>query len=274
MAIAYRMLGTVADAEDAVQDTFVRWSGADHASLREPVAWLTRVLTNACLNRLTSARARREEYVGPWLPEPVVTEGPFETVEQRESVSMAMLVVLERLSPPERAVFVLREAFGHAHAEIADMLELTAAHSQQLYRRARSHVDEGRARFTTSSDQRRRITERFLDAARGGDADALRRLFAEDVVSWADGGGKTVAARKPVIGAERVSQYLGWMSRDIPGLTVRLTEINGAPGIVALVDGAALLVVSLHVVDGAVAQVYVVANPDKLERVAAARDLV
>lgn len=271
LAIAYRMLGTVADAEDAVQDTFVRWSGAAHGEVREPVAWLTRVLTNVCLNRLTSARARREEYVGPWLPEPVVTEQPLTTVAERESVSMAMLHILERLTPPERAVFVLREAFGHAHAEIADKLGITEASSQQLYRRARGHVADGRARFTTSVDECRRITERFLFAARGGDQEALRSMFADDVVAWADGGGKVSAARNPVSGAERVTRYLAWMSRDIPGLEVDVLEINGMPGLVASVDGANMLAVSLHIVDGAIADVYLVANPDKLTRLAAPR---
>lgn len=271
LAIAYRMLGTVADAEDAVQDTYVRWSGAAHDEVREPAAWLTRVLTNVCLNRLTSARARREEYVGPWLPEPVITEEPLTTVAERESVSMAMLLVLERLTPPERAVFVLREAFGHAHAEIADLLGITEASSQQLYRRARGHVADGRARFTTSADECRRITERFLSAARGGDQEALRRLFADDVVAWADGGGRVSAARNPVSGDDRVARYLSWMSRDIPGLEIALLGINGAPGLVASVDGANVLVVSLHVVDGAIADVYLVANPDKLARLAVPR---
>jgi len=265
-AIAYRMLGTVADAEDAVQDTYVRWSGADHGGVREPAAWLTRVLTNVCLNRLTSARARCEEYVGPWLPEPVVTEHALATLAERESVSMAMLVVLERLTPPERAVFVLREAFGYPHAEIAEMLEVTEAHSQQLYRRARGHVAQGRARFTTSVEQAQRITDRFLEAARGGDQERLRSLFVDDVVAWADGGGRATAARKPVSGADRVARYLGWMSRDIPGLGVHRLEVNGAPGIVATFDGVPALAVSLHVVEGRIADIYLVANPDKLTR--------
>ncbi|GAA1217527.1 RNA polymerase sigma-70 factor [Prauserella alba] len=266
LAIAYRMLGTVADAEDAVQDTFVRWSGAGHGDVREPVAWLTRVLTNVCLNRLTSARARREEYVGPWLPEPVVTEQPLTTLADRESVSMAMLVILERLTPPERAVFVLREAFGYAHAEIAAMLDITEVSSQQLQRRARGHVADGRARFTTSTEECRRITERFLSAARGGDQDALRSLFRDDVVAWADGGGKSTAARHPISGADRVTRYLAWMSWDIPGLAIALPDINGAPGLVASVDGAIVLAVSLHIVDGAIADIYLVVNPDKLAR--------
>src|SRR5690606_13731749 len=159
-----------------------------------------------------------------------------------------------------------REAFGYPHAEIAEMLEVTEAHSQQLYRRARGHVAQGRARFTTSVEQAQRITDRFLEAARGGDQERLRSLFVDDVVAWADGGGRATAARKPVSGADRVARYLGWMSRDIPGLGVHRLEVNGAPGIVATFDGVPALAVSLHVVEGRIADIYLVANPDKLTR--------
>ncbi|MFC4000880.1 RNA polymerase sigma-70 factor [Prauserella oleivorans] len=267
-AIAYRMLGSAGDAEDAVQDTFLRWSTADHAEVRTPAAWLTKVLTNLCLTRLVSARVRRERYVGPWLPEPVATAddtlGPLDTAERRESVSMAMLVLLERLTPPERAVFVLREAFGYRHTEIAGILDLTEAHCQQLYRRARQRVDAGRPRFLPSAEERLRITQRFLEAARGGDLEGLRQLLADDVVSWADGGGKTTAARKPVVGGDKVARYLGWMSRDITGLAVRVLEVNGQPGIVATVDGAVVLTALLDIADGKIVALHLVANPDKL----------
>ncbi|MEU6643923.1 RNA polymerase sigma-70 factor [Saccharomonospora sp. NPDC046836] len=267
-ALGYRLLGSASEAEDAVQDTFLRWSTADRAGIRTPAAWLTKVLTNLCLTRLTSARARRERYVGPWLPEPVDTAdsalGPLDTAEQRETVSMAFLVLLERLTPPERAVFVLREAFGYSHGEIAAILELTESHCRQLYRRARLHVTDGRPRFTPSREDRFRITQRFLNAARGGDAAALRDLLATDVVSWADGGGKATAARKPVRGLDRVVQYLGWMSRDVPGLRILTTELNGQPGLVAFAGGTVLLVVALDIVDGRIAALRIVLNPDKL----------
>ncbi|MBK1786287.1 RNA polymerase sigma-70 factor [Prauserella cavernicola] len=267
-AIAYRLLGSAAEAEDAVQDTYLRWSDADRSAIHTSAAWLTKVLTNLCLTRLTSARARRETYVGPWLPEPVVTTGaalgPLDTAEQRDSVSMAVLVLLERLTPPERAVFVLREAFGYRHAEIAEVLDLTESNAQQLYRRAREHVALERPRFTPSAQDRALVTRRFLDAARGGDLDGLRALLADDVVSWADGGGKANAARRPILGADKVSRYLGWMSSDVPGLVITVTELNGQPGIVAVVDGAAVLAVLLDVVDDRIATIRIAANPDKL----------
>ena len=272
-AIAYRLLGSASEAEDVVQDTFLRWHAADVQTLRSPAAWLTKVLTNLCLSRLTSARARRESYPGPWLPEPVLTAqsalGPLDRVEQRESVSLAFLLLLERLTPPQRAVFVLREAFDYSHREIAEILDLTEANCQQLYRRARLRVAEHRQRFPqrsrTSQEQGHRIAEEFLAAARSGDLAALESLLAADVVAWADGGGKTAAARRPVHGAPRVARYLaGWMSRDVPGVRVVVTEVNGQPGVVGIVDRQLLVAVLLDVMGDRIATVHAVANPDKL----------
>lgn len=268
-AIAYRLLGSASEAEDAVQDTFLRWHGADLETLQSPAAWLTKVLTNLCLTRLTTARARRETYPGPWLPEPVLTTqsalGPLDRAEQRESVSLAFLLLLERLTPPQRAVFVLREAFDYSHREIADILGLTEGNCQQLYRRARHRVAEDRPRFDTTREHRQRIAEEFLAAARSGDLAGLESLLAADVVAWADGGGKAVAARRPVHGAPRVARYLaGWMGRGGPGVRVVVTEINGQPGILGVLDGQLLVAVLLDVVDGQVTAVYAVANPDKL----------
>ncbi|WP_199430102.1 RNA polymerase sigma-70 factor [Qaidamihabitans albus] len=268
-AVAYRLLGSASEAEDAVQDTFLRWNSADHAAVRNPAAWLTKVLTNLCLNRLTSARARRESYVGPWLPEPVATgdgvEGPLATVERRDTVSMAFLLLLERLTPPERAVFVLREAFDYGHREIAGILDLTEANCQQLYRRARSRIAEERPRFAASREDGHRIARRFLAAARGGDLGRLESLLADDVVAWADGGGRTSAARRPVRGARRVARYLsGWMSRDVPGLRTSVTEVNGEPAILGIAEGQLLVAVVLDIADGRVAAVRTVNNPGKL----------
>ena len=272
-AIAYRMLGSASEAEDAVQDTYLRWDAADRAAVREPAAWLTRVLTNLCITRLTSARARRESYVGPWLPEPVITTdaalGPLDTAEQRDAVSMAFLLLLERLTPPERAVFVLREAFGYTHREIAEILDLTEAGSQQLHHRARRHMTDERPRFDPSPSERTLIARRFLAAARGGDLAGLQELLAADVVSWADGGGRATAARLPVRGAERVARYLSWMSGDVPGLEVLETEVNGQPGIVVLQDGALVVVVVLEIAGGRIETIRLVVNPDKLAFAAA-----
>jgi RNA polymerase sigma-70 factor (TIGR02957 family) len=272
-AIAYRLLGSASEAEDAVQDTYLRWHAADVQTLQSPAAWLTKVLTNLCLSRLTSARARRETYPGPWLPEPLLTEqpvlGPLDRAEQRESVSLAFLLLLERLTPPQRAVFVLREAFNYSHREIAEILDLTEANCQQLYRRARQRIAEDRPRLPqrsrASRDQHDRIVEEFLAAARSGDLTTLESLLAADVVAWADGGGKAQAARRPVRGAPHVARYLaGWMSRDVPGVRVVVTEVNGQPGILGILDGQLLVAVLLDVVDSRVAAVYAVANPDKL----------
>jgi RNA polymerase sigma-70 factor (TIGR02957 family) len=268
-AVAYRLLGSASEAEDAVQDTFLRWSAADPTAIETPAAWLTKVLTNLCLNRLSSARARRENYVGHWLPEPVITAdstlGPLDTAEQRDSVSMAFLLLLERLTPPERAVFVLREAFEYGHREIAEILDLTEANCQQLYRRARLRVAEERPRFHASHEEGRRIAERFLAAARGSDLAGLEGLLAADVVSWADGGGKVSAARHPIHGAKRVARYLaGWIHRDVPGLKILVTEVNAQPAVVGLVDGQALATVVLEVSEGRVSTVRTVVNPEKL----------
>jgi len=272
-AIAYRLLGSASEAEDAVQDTFLRWHTADPHAVRSPAGWLAKVLTNLCLTRLTSAQARRETYPGPWLPEPVLTAqsalGPLERAEQRELVSLAFLLLLERLTPPQRAVFVLREAFDYSYREIAAMLDLTEVNCQQLYRRARLQLAEGRARFPQRSranqEQGHRIAEEFLAAARTGDLAELESLLTADVVAWADGGGKTVAARRPVHGAPRVARYLAsWMSRDMPGLRVVVTELNGQPGIVGILGGQLLVAVLLSLAGSRITTVHTVVNPDKL----------
>ncbi|APU14047.1 MULTISPECIES: RNA polymerase sigma-70 factor [Actinoalloteichus] len=267
--IAYRMLGSAGEAEDAVQDAFLRWNDAERGAVREPAAWLTTVLTNLCLNRLTSARARRESYVGPWLPEPVITEdsalGPLDTVEQRESVSMAFLVLLERLTPPERAVFVLREAFQYGHREIAGVLGVTEANCQQLYHRARERVARDRPRFEAAPEEGRRIAQRFLEAAQGQDVAGLASMLAADVVSWSDGGGKANAARRPVLGSDRVARLLvGWMRKGGPGTRTVVAEINGQPAILGSIAEQLVMAVVLHVVDGRVEALHTVVNPDKL----------
>ncbi|WP_405168030.1 RNA polymerase sigma-70 factor [Nocardia sp. NBC_01499] len=268
-ALAYRMLGSAGEAEDAVQETYLRWDGADRDRIRSAEAWLTTVLVNLCRTWLVSARARRETYVGPWLPEPVSTArgelGPLETVEERELVSFALLTTMERLSPVERAVFVLREAFGYAHREIADMLTITEANSQQIYRRAGVRVREGRARFDIPSEYAGELIKRFLKAARTGDVESLEQMLTADVVSIADGGGQINAAKVPVVGAKKVARYLCGLFRwEVPGLELFIEEVNGAPAAVARVDGVPLLVAGVELVDGAVATLRLVVNPEKL----------
>ncbi|GAA1996155.1 RNA polymerase sigma factor SigJ [Nocardiopsis rhodophaea] len=279
-AIAYRLLGSATEAEDAVQDAYLRWNDADHSLITTPAAWLTKVLTNLCLNRLTAARTRREAYVGPWLPEPVMTPdsslGPLETVEQRESVSMALLILLERLTPAERAVFVLREAFSYRHREIADVLDVSEANSQQVYRRARQRLkaeENSRPLFEARPEKHGRIAELFFAAARSGDLTDLERLLADDVTAWSDGGGKAGAARRPIIGVTRVARYLQGLYRQIdtvveervgPGLTVYSAEVNADPALVITTNSGPLAVVVFEVHDGRIASIRTIVNPDKL----------
>lgn len=267
--LAYRMLGEAAAAEDVVQDAYLRWA-ARETEVRAPEAWLVKVVTNLCLTRLTSARARRERYVGPWLPEPVLTGdgalGPLETVEQRESVSLGLLVLLERLTPPERAVFVLRAAFDYAHGQIAEVLDIAEAHSRQLYRRARRHLDEHRARFEVDDGRQRELVLRFFAAALDGDLAGLERLLTEDVVAWADGGGTVSAARRPILGRDKVARYLVGLATHplAAGIEVTVAEANAAPALLIRDGGRLLAIIAPRLADGRVAAVHTVANPDKL----------
>lgn len=279
-AIAYRLLGSAGDAEDAVQEAFLRWHAADRARIETPEAWLTKVLTNLCLNQLTSARVRRETYVGEWLPEPVLAGdrmlGPADTAEQRESVSLAVLMVMERLSPNERVVYVLREAFAYSHREIAEILDLTEANCQQIYRRARQHVTTERSRGKVDAAAARRIVEQFLEAALSGDTEPLIRLLVDDVVSVADGGGRVTARRSPVVGALRVARYLRGLFRPTeakrahvgggsPALHVAV--VNGAPAVLIEVGELIAGVICLDTAPGRVGALHIQVNPDKLERI-------
>ncbi|MFF9274552.1 RNA polymerase sigma-70 factor [Streptomyces griseosporeus] len=277
-AIAYRMLGSASEAEDAVQETFLRWQAADVERVQVPEAWLTKVLTNLCLNQLTSARARRETYVGQWLPEPLLAGdpmlGPADTAEQRESVSYAVLVLLERLSPSERAVYVLREAFDYPHREIADILDISEAASQQILHRAKKHVAEGKARTEIDEATARRIVEEFLAAATSGRTEPLVRLLTEDAVSIGDGGGKVPARAKAFEGAVAVAKFLRGLfrpteaKRKIVGGSpdVYATTANGEPAAVVVVDGRVVGVMCLEVTPEGIVAVRNQVNPDKLER--------
>jgi RNA polymerase sigma-70 factor (TIGR02957 family) len=281
-AVAYRMLGTITDAEDAVQDAWLRWSAAPRADVLDPKAYLARVVTTTALNRLRSARARREAYVGPWLPEPLLTEaGPdaAERAELAESVSVAMLVVLESLTPDERAVFVLREVFGFGHAEIGAALGRSAPAVRQLAHRAREHVQARRPRFDVDWDQQREVTERFLAAAAGGDIDGLMTVLAPDVTLLTDGGGKARAALRPIVGARKAARFLAaistrpYMGMDISDMTLAAAEINGSPGTMIMTGGRAIAALTLTVSGGRITAIQLLANPDKLTAITAGRTL-
>lgn len=272
--LAYRLLGSAADAEDMVQEAFLRWHGADRGLITSPEAWLVRVVTNLCLNQLASARAQREQYVGPWLPEPVLTAcgelGPMDTAVQRELVAMALLALMEKLTPPERAAFVLRESFGYRHREIAAVLGISEENARQLYRRARGRIGQAVGPRTPAGTAGwRQLVERFLAAARDGDLVGLEKLLADDVMAWADGGGKVIAARRAVSGRTEVARYVAGVSgRFGMGMEVMLAEVNGGPGVLAWHSARLAGVAALEVADGRVAGLRVVANPGKLGFVA------
>ncbi|MFF7256679.1 RNA polymerase sigma factor SigJ [Streptomyces microflavus] len=277
-AIAYRLLGSASDAEDAVQDTFLRWQAADVDRIEVPEAWLTKVLTNLCLNQLTSARARRESYVGQWLPEPLLAGdpmlGPADTAEQRESVSYAVLALMERLTPNERVVYVLREAFDYPHRRIAEILDITEASCQQIFHRAKKHIAEGKARTEIDEAAARRIVEEFLAAATSGRTEPLVRLLTSDAVAIGDGGGKVPARTKAFEGAVAVAKFMRGLfkpskaKRDLVGGSAGIysTTANGAPAVVAVVDGRVIGVMCVEVTDDGIAAFRNQANPDKLER--------
>ncbi|MET9343357.1 RNA polymerase sigma-70 factor [Nonomuraea sp. NPDC003804] len=280
-AIAYRLLGSAGEAEDAVQEMFLRWQAADVDRIEVPEAWLTKALTNLCLNQLASARARRETYVGQWLPEPLLAGdsmlGPAETAEQRESVSYAVLTLMERLSPNERAVYVLREAFDYPHREIAEILDVTEAASQQIFHRAKKHVADGKARTEIDEATARRIVEEFLAAATSGRTEPLVRLLTADAVSVGDGGGKVPARAKAFEGAVAVARFLwglfkpGKAKRALVGGTSEIYAwtANGDPAVVAVVDGRVVGVMCLEVTAEGIAAFRHQVNPDKLERATA-----
>lgn len=268
-SLAYRLLGSAAEAEDAVQDTYLRWHGTLPGQVAAPGPWLAKVLTNLCLNRLTSARAHREEYPGPWLPEPVRTDtgalGPMETAEQRDSVSLAVLAMMERLTPPERAAVVLRDAFDYSHREVAGVLGCSEANARQLYRRAGQHLADGRPRFTSPPGTVDELVGRFLTAAAQGSMAQLESLLADQAVAWSDGGGRVSAARRPVVGREKVARFLtGLFARWAGGLRIEVVEANGSPVVLGW-EGAELVscgAVELGV-DG-ITGIQIMRNPDKL----------
>jgi RNA polymerase sigma-70 factor (ECF subfamily) len=276
---AYRVVGSVSDAEDVVQEAWLRWSAEDRAEVTEPRAYLARIAANLAVDRLRAERARRETYYGPWLPEPILTEhDPANAAAAADSVSLAMMVVLETLSPLERAVFVLNEVFAFSHAEIAVALDRSEAAVRQAAHRAREHVQARRPRFPPDPVSTQRAVERFFAAAAGGDINALMELLAPDVTVWSDGGGKVRAARVPVTGARKVAAWLAtWSTRPYEGvsfeeMSIRITEINGMPGVLALAPDRVLGVLTVELDEtGRIAAIHAVGNPDKLVAVTEGR---
>jgi RNA polymerase sigma-70 factor (ECF subfamily) len=281
-SMAYRMLGTVADAEDAVQDAWLRWSAAPRDDVADPRAYLARTVSNIALNRLRSAQARREAYVGPWLPELLLTQTKDEVTERTElaeSVSVGMLVVLESLTPEERAVFVLREVFDFGYPEIAAALGRSEPAVRQIAHRARGHVQARRPRFQVDRDRQRAVTARFLAAAVGGNIDELLEVLAPDVTLTTDGGGRVRAALRPIRGAAKVARALaGLAGRPYEGLalsemTIEQAEVNGESGALMMHGGRVIAAGTFTVVGARIAAIQVVANPEKLEAIAARRTL-
>jgi RNA polymerase sigma-70 factor (ECF subfamily) len=274
-AIAYRMLGTVSDAEDMVQETYLRWRRAldTGAAIAAPKGWLTTTITHLCIDQLRSARARREEYIGPWLPEPIVTgpaADPAEGVALAESLSLAFLTVLERLNPVERAIFLLHDVFGYEFAEIAPIVEREAANCRQIARRARASIQRARPRIPLQPGERERLTSEFLRACTQGDLPALVATLADDIAVWSDGGGRVQAARKPVRGAEKAARFLLHIVADgaAQGVTFVATTVNGQPGVLIATPDGPYGVVALDIAAGRIREIDIVINPDKLRHLA------
>ncbi len=264
--IAYRMLGSVADAEDVVQEAFLRWFDTDRAAVREPEAFLRRVVTRLCLDQLKSARHQRETYVGPWLPEPLVEAVQDET----DDVTLPLLMALERLSPLERAAFLLHDVFGVGFEEIAETIGREPAACRQLASRARTHVRAARPRFQMPQERGLQIAAAFFAASRNGDMQQLRSLLAADVTVYADGGGKASAVREPVAGLDAVLRLHARLAQIFAAQMSRIVRygfINGLPGFVTMEQGNILQTTALQIEDGKVAAVYVVRNPDKLRHI-------
>src|SRR6201991_3269860 len=275
-SIAYGLPGQAADAEDVVQDACFKWSADDRSQVSDPKAYLARIVSNLSIERLRSTRYQRETYVGPWLPEPILTQSDTaDDVATAESVSMAMLVVLETLSPLERAVFVLKEVFDFSYAEIGEAVERSDSAVRQAAHRAREHVRARRPRFETDRGKKREATERFFAAITGGDINELMELPTPDVTLWTDGGGKVRQAMRPIVGVANVAKWIaGTIKRpyegvEIADMSAEIADINGGPGIV--IRGAGRIIATLTVdlaADGRIETIHNVANPCKLHAIA------
>lgn len=266
--IAYRMLGSVAEAEDIVQDVWVRWQTTNRSAVENPPAFLAKTTTRLCINLAKSAHSRRETYVGSWLPEPVDTSGdPGLGAERGEALNFAVLLLLEKLSPTERAAFVLREAFDYPYAQISDILHMEEANIRQLVSRARKHIDDGR-RNCVSSEEQRRLLGAFIDAARKADMAALENLLAEGVVSTSDGGGIVRAARVPVVGRERVVKFIVSAVHFWSGVTLAWVEANGQAAVLVLREGVPVALTTVGASAQGIDEIIWIMRPSKLVAIA------
>lgn len=270
-SIAYRMLGGRADAEDMLQETFIRLQQTAATEIESPRAFLVTIISRLCINHLQSARVTREEYVGPWLPEPLVTtsaDDPSAVARVDESLSLAFLMLLERLTPVERAVLLLRDVFDYDYAEIADILGQHEPNCRQILRRARQHITHNRPRFDPSPQQREKLLHEFLEASRRGDMQGLVSLLSDEIVLYSDGGGKAAAVPNPISGPDNVARFIvGARRKLVPRNVIRHpAQINGQPGVVGYVDGRPYSVLSIDVADGRIRNIYIVTNPEKLGR--------
>ena len=267
-SLAYRMLGSASDAEDIVQDAYLRWERVNLDEVRSPKDFLSTMVTRLAMDQLRSARSRREVYVGPWLPEPLVgvdQRDPIAAIDMAESLSLAFLLLLERLTPKQRAAYLLREVFDYDYPDVASMLQTSEANARQLVQRAKQRIVAGRPRFDADAELANDLSRRFVDACTTGDLNALLALLSNDAVAWADGGGKFAAARRPIVGAERVARFVAaivgkWRSTG----ELRVEPVNGALGLMMYVGQELKGVITTAIGDGRVQNVFVVVNPDKL----------
>ncbi|MBW4552203.1 MAG: RNA polymerase sigma-70 factor [Aphanocapsa sp. GSE-SYN-MK-11-07L] len=266
--IAYRMLGTVSDAEDMVQETYLRWQQTPQTAVQTPKNYLTTTITRLCIDYLRSARVRREQYIGPWLPEPLMMQqDPAEQVELAESLSIAFLVMLERLSPTERAVFLLREVFEYDYPEIAQIVGKSAENCRQILRRSRQHLATERPRFPVSSQQQEQMTAQFLDASTHGNLQGLLALLAQDVTLWSDGGGQVAAALKPLHGSMKVARFLLAIQRkSLAASRADLAQVNGQPGVIVRTGSNIHSVMTFKIVGSSIQTIYIIRNPEKLQQ--------
>ena len=273
MGLAYRMTGSVADAEDILQEAYLRWERTELETVRQPKAFLSKAVTRLCLDAMKSAQARRESYVGPWLPEPVLGEGAMavdDATELAQDISVALLMALERLSPAERAAFLLHDVFDASYGEVADALGKSEAACRQLTSRARAHVQSSRPRYRPNDGEHERVVRAFGAAVLTGDIEGLRQILAEDAILYPDGGGRVLSALRPIYGSERVSRFLFGVLEKFPlGASAQISErtINGGPGFYVEEEGRPVQTMAFDVQDGRIAAVYIVRNPDKLSRI-------